>query len=508
MVIIPNTDISLLKNVPLDTTYRNTIYFSDAASQRAYFLSKAKHTLASYSYQREDRFLKAGISADSAYDCNYMMFRNTAYGNKTFYAFITNVEFINNTTCKIDFEIDVMQTWAFDYDIMPSFVEREHSLTDNIGDNTIPENIFTGDAIPTEVIDPGKLLDYDIMIAASFDVEMSDIGGAMYGKCFSGIKYNICSTWQAAIDFIDAASMLNKTDGILGIYMIPKDFYVDVGEQAKVYPTQVPTEFSNIDGYTPKNKKLFTYPYNYLEATNHNGAIKQYRYEYFESSTQYVQFWLTGDVGPQTEVFLIPQRYNGQFLNYDERISIDSFPICSYTTDAYRAWLAQNSGSQILQVAQSLGSIGAGVAAGAATGGAGLAAGGSLIASGAAGIANVLNQNAVASSRANNIASSPSGVALLNTGQLYISIHKMCIRNEYAKIADEYFNVYGYACNRIKVPNIGTRPYWNYVKCIDANIKGSVPAPDMQKIVSIYNNGVTFWKHGSNVGNYNLNNGV
>ena len=38
-----------------------------------------------------------------------MMFQNSAYGDKWFYAFITSVEYVNDVTSNISFEIDVMQ---------------------------------------------------------------------------------------------------------------------------------------------------------------------------------------------------------------------------------------------------------------------------------------------------------------------------------------------------------------------------------------------------------------
>ena len=66
--------------------------------------------------------------------------------------------------------------------------------------------------------------------------------------------------------------------------------------------------------------------------------------------------------------------------------------------------------------------------------------------------------------------------------------------------------MFGYATNRVKVPNRNSRPHWNYVKTIGCVVVGSVPADDMNSICSIYNNGITFWKKGTEVGNYSLDN--
>ena len=82
------------------------------------------------------------------------------------------------------------------------------------------------------------------------------------------------------------------------------------------------------------------------------------------------------------------------------------------------------------------------------------------------------------------------------------------IKPEFARIIDEYWNMYGYPTHRVKVPNISNRPHWNYVKTINVSITGSVPADDMTKIKSIYDNGVTFWRYGNEVGNYSLDNSI
>ena len=148
MYIEPNSIIRLLTRVSLDPNYSYTIYFNSVAEQTNYFMSKQKYYLSGYSYQRINRgYARVGIKAENLYDCNYMMFQNTSFGNKWFYAFITSVEYVNNECSEIRFEIDVMQTWHFDYELGDCFVEREHTQTDRIGDNIVPENLAVGEYV-------------------------------------------------------------------------------------------------------------------------------------------------------------------------------------------------------------------------------------------------------------------------------------------------------------------------------------------------------------------------
>lgn len=72
---------------------------------------------------------------------------------------------------------------------------------------------------------------------------------------------------------------------------------------------------------------------------------------------------------------------------------------------------------------------------------------------------------------------------------------------------DDYFNMYGYAMKRIKQPARNVRPYWTYTKTVGCDIiNAQVPADDLKKIASIYDNGITFWNGPDNVGNYSLDN--
>ena len=115
MYIEPQTNVKLLRNVPLDNTYEHTIYFGDAGSQTSYFSGLTKYNLTNYTYQRvNSNQMRVAKKADDLYDCNYLMFQNTAFGSKWFYAFVTGVEYVNNETSTITYEIDVMQTWFFD----------------------------------------------------------------------------------------------------------------------------------------------------------------------------------------------------------------------------------------------------------------------------------------------------------------------------------------------------------------------------------------------------------
>ena len=71
---------------------------------------------------------------------------------------------------------------------------------------------------------------------------------------------------------------------------------------------------------------------------------------------------------------------------------------------------------------------------------------------------------------------------------------------------DDFFDLYGYAYNGIAVPNINSRPEWNYVKTVGMVGEGSLPSDDSKLIDGYFNNGIRFWNWGDHIGNYSLNN--
>lgn len=172
MEILPSTTIHLLKGVPLDNTYKHTVIFPDNNTQHATFFNnfEAKE-LRNNTYQRVNKGrLRVGILADEIYGYNYMMFRNVNYGSKWFYAFITNMEYVNDVTTEIYYEIDVMQTYHFDYQLMPSYVEREHSATDRVGEHLLPEPVELGLVACMKTYEPDYFHNYSVVIAMANDV--------------------------------------------------------------------------------------------------------------------------------------------------------------------------------------------------------------------------------------------------------------------------------------------------------------------------------------------------
>ena len=57
-----------------------------------------------------------------------------------------------------------------------------------------------------------------------------------------------------------------------------------------------------------------------------------------------------------------------------------------------------------------------------------------------------------------------------------------------------YFHTYGYAQNKMMKPNLRSRYYFNFIKTLDANVRGAgIPREHLNKIKNIFNQGTTIW---------------
>ncbi len=559
MYIAPNSIIKILKDVPLDPTFDHTIYFETVEAQRTYFSSKAKYTLTNQMYQRLQRgYMRIEIQAENLYDCNYIMYQNTSFGTRWFYAFITKVEYINNAVAQINFMLDPMQTWFFDYQLEQCFVEREHSSTDVVGDNLLPETVPISEYMSEDLGDVVELRDVSICVATTFELGheggvpiFTEAGGGLYNRIYSGCDYtvfpNTIAGGQSLASFIEECSSKFKDSGIVNVFYIPTYFLGTKDSVQIKYIIKndlVKKQSGAIDGYTPRNKKLYTYPYNFLYATTFQGEACTYPYEFF--STNYVSFVIYGDMTANPTCYLVPAFYKGVTENWDESLTLNGWVTCTYNTDVFKAWLAQTAA----KAAGFLPLLFAGTPIATAMGVSGLAgtAGTALAEYGGKSVPAIRGEQgynnpsvsyddvsaafargddvsiglipALAIGRAlgdgisraimpqqNHGRQGGQGTLMVNDN-LNFHFYNKHIRAENLRIIDDYFDMFGYATKRLKIPNRNVRPHWTYTKTIACVITGSLPADDAKAICSIYDRGITFWKNGNEVGNYSLDNRV
>lgn len=370
--IVPNTDVYLLKDIKITPSYTDTIYFASKAAQTTYFTNPAKRvaTLTAQSYQRHSRgWLKVGLPASTVSQANYMMFKNSTFENKWFYAFIIDWEYLNNGNTLISYMIDDIQTWFFDCELGDCFVEREHTMDDTIGVNRIPEPVGSDRVIMNTRWECSDMENYSVVVQAS--TENRDPQGVFDNADIHQGQFNGLAIWVSdANDSDDAGVIANALNDMVG-----DGSYSDnaTDQQQVVSVVQFPSRFTidglrpysviegfegtrtTLNGYTPKNKKLLTAPYKTLFLTNGIGAAATLDYDEFvdpQGVKVSPSFKVTGTFNGNGQIMCVPMNYKGVENNYDYKIVISEFPQCGYTVDAYRAWIA--SGGEVRQKVQAV----------------------------------------------------------------------------------------------------------------------------------------------------------
>ena len=483
MYINPQSVVKILRGVPWHSDLKHTRLFRNLAEQNTFMADHVKYTVDGCTYIREQQALRVNILADNLYDCNYICFQNRGFGTKNFYAFITDVKYINNETSEIYFELDYFQTWWFSIELDTCYVEREH----------VDEGIDCGEVLPQEiyhhyfgvgennkwkvklVAKPNLLANAMAYVTAqdwNMENQENQVGLPMFSTTPSdtvGINGFITAQQSVQNDILDVS------------------FYPEYFESGNIvlrvdtFGIKIPTQFNmpDIQGnfkYVPKNNKLLTYPYTFLRVSNNEGEEKDFKWENFYNPS-YIEFYMRHNLVNKTSCFIECRSYEGGNVRNTE-LWINDFPeaqlSASDVSDAIKGALSiltsaipikgdYNVNSALSMVDtkahDTLGVVG-----------------------------NAMNIP-LRSKTVGNINKN----CLLKYNLMGFSFYVMCIRPEYARILDNYLTRFGYKINRYKRPELYTRQYFNYIKTRDCDLKGTAPDDALRNISEMFNRGVTLW---------------
>lgn len=559
-----NSKIILCSGIKLERDYKNVLTYSES-DMLSLCNSKAKATKTTYSFIKHGKnTVEVDIDFATCLKCNYMAFQNTDYGNKWFFAFIDSCEYRNNYTTRINFTVDVFHTWYDYWTPSACYVLREHTNDDTIGNNTIPEGLETGEMVINSCGEiTTKLNSTYTCIGCSWVPNNTPFytNNRVFGGVFSGMNYILFRTIDSAAKFVQAIDDLGRDSSttINCIFEIPEALtgipiddpswttgnlgnQTDIGFHllsnvlTSTLEDNIQLTMNNtLNGYTPKNNKLFTSEFNKLIITNNAGQQVEYNYEDFINNIPVVS--LVGTVTPSCSIMMIPKNYKKNDTSksgYNWGLSVAKFPMGSWNSDLYTNWMTAAGvnvlGHQIdaptlmgikgtIQLITGGIGISRGAKASKLTGG---EEGGDMMSSGASSIGGGIATMFDAVQQMRQHALTPNAInGQTNSGDMTFAYRKMsptyynmCVRYEFASLIDDWFTRFGYKTNKIKLPNQLGRTYWNYVQIgMTENIgysnsTASVPQDAMELINNIYRNGVTLWHSHDNLGNYSLNNTI
>lgn len=557
MNFTPNTVVHLFKNVPLSLNENNQLYFDSITEQNNYFASLDFKTYTDFSYQRKERdYIAVNGNAETLYNYNYLRFMNTNYGSKWFYAYITEIEYKNPNTTWIYYKIDPFQTWLFEINFKQSFIEREHTTRYVDGQpviNTIDEGLNYGTEY--QIVEDTHYSNYGdcvfILVTAKdylhklsestnypFTENIGNVPQGFYNYIFpislSGFKnwtYNgfaLMTFEEFYGKIVNDKNYVGKVVSLTLLDYVPLNVTVD-NENANISMNNVTlynarddlgligsilyvgvgafsngsincgNKYNSFPNY--EESKLLMYPYSYTKVTDMRGNEFDIKNEYIDG--QNLQFSIRGSIAPQSKSAYEVQNYKGHtnLLSGIINNNVSSMAIVDDYTAAYlqgnqNTLITGASVNAINSVVGTLGNLASGNIGGA-------------VQSGASGFTQILSLNA----KLKDIDNHPSN--LRNQGNNYnfdfanrytgIRVIKYTVTEEYQQTLTDYFKMFGYKVNRVKLPNLHTRQSWNYVKTVDCTIIGNIPQDDLNSIKEMFNRGITLW-HNRDVGNYGLSN--
>lgn len=538
---VPNTVVKILQNVPLDDTYTDTRWFSSVGEQTGFFNGKAKYTFTDLTYQRVNNGIaqprvaltcRVPMIADNLYDCNYMMFQNTNYGSKWFYAFIKQVNYINPNNTEIVYEIDYLQSFMFELSIKASFVEREHASADEDKPfaNLTPEPLqvpnWTYDQTTFSVIDMASMglqtapTIVMALVPSSLTTALFTPDGEFYSGIYSGAYYKTFTTAADANAFITALAAIDAQDSIVDVFMSPGSPKAGSGAETKSVTTTIDVTgevFTTPTGtYTIRNKKLLNSQFTYIHGNSHSGEEMTWLPEYVNGTT------FSGEVhvayNPEFAMMFVP-RYMGSTdvgkRGIDYGLPFNQVVHCTWNSMGYL-------GSAIKGAVKVAGVIAATVATGGAAAPAALstAVGPATPAAIGPTMSGAMQTGARAVQAGTQLGdlseifdtkgqssrgSPPTDILTFALGLHGFDFRRMCPDKETLERFDTFFDMFGYQVNKVKVPNLDTRVAWNYVKLNRPCIYGSVPVEGMAVIRAAFSRGIRLW-HVDAVGDYSIQN--
>lgn len=531
MQYIPASNrIEFYRYARLSPDYQNTINFDSAGAQTAFFTGKLAHAVDEQSYQRpyKGECIVELTMADLT-GCGYMSFvceANTAIlSNKRYYCFITSIEYVNPVTTRVYYEIDLLQTWFFDYRTGPCYIERMSTRTDDLGDNLQPEPFDSAPILLTEIAripsNPAQKQFYVIHATEKYEPDGDVLVDIQEGDLVA-VNRVLNGVWIGCMDEDTMKKCLacfirgGRESSIISVTAVPRitefenpNSYVPMYAPARL---EVKADFNFAvlnagmtgEEYRPKNKKLFGPPFTRILVDGTGGDTAEYNPLFF-ANTGDITFEYEMTVASKCAIRLTPMNYRGVQEDHLSSFTCDSFPIVAFSGDTYKVWFAQNLltvGSRLVQGAATT------LAAGAVNPVGGAVAGGKAVGD----ILNVAGE-AFGAMMAPDQAHGGSGTNALDwsEGRTGFVIYQCVWRKEFLQMADDFFTMYGYAINHIETPQKHNRTNFTYIKTRDVsgyadNFGSGIPAEDIAAINRLYDRGIRFWVYGDRVGDFSVTN--
>lgn len=543
--LAPGSHIYVIKDVLWTNNYQDTPYFPSRQAQYNWMTSHALGGISGtsaitgvpYTHIGDHALtIRVGTNYRTARAWTYLGIHDSRtddseapeYNDKMWYYFINKVNYINNNVVELELELDVMQTFMFDYELPSAFMERMHTVTDDVGGNIIPEDLDTGEYFIrrqsrttsrnneqkdiflrnnlylcfTSTEDPGNLVTGESHLPSRISINGVPSGIGIYAVDLSATMPN--STTKSWAQLFGAFNASGHYDAIGSIWLYPKELLglqevsstsgnalyigpgvyrvISVYTNTLLHSSSRPTNFNDQFGtYTPKNAKLLTYPYTFVRLDNYNGGVADFRYE-FDSSSQGETYptlkWIIGgDFSPESKLKAIPYNYKRASTlvtdanNWGEAVEGGNLPQLAFVGDNYKMYLANTQNTRNASMTAGIASGVMGIASSLLTGNVigAVGSGVNALTGISAQLASKEDKKAQSGTQRGQVSSVVNLVT--NNNAFGFRADTMQITSFNARQLDRYFSRYGYAIKGERNPKRKQREHWTFLKTIGASIK-------------------------------------
>lgn len=550
----PNSSIRLL-STDLTKGDEHTLVFDSKEEQEEYFKSQGSTYWGADNFTFiKDGVIKVNGNVNEFYKYNYLMYKNTQFTSKWFYAFIDRVEYVNEYVTLIFYSLDVIQTWYFDYSINKSYIERQHPSNDTYSE--VADSVASGKLVSIQRYEKDFMGSYFVFL--SNDVTKDDTTTSEANSFVCG-RYTIpCQVVyfpaskigaQDLNSFLQNVSNKGRADRIVSCVYIPflddsqfsmtsHDVSSDVGGFTVVDEIEIMESSKTIE-FTPSSlldlpyAKMRTMPYSEIRVTDMTtGHFIQLDFAKFNINTSdnKIKFKVQCTISPTPSYKIIPVNYCGQPLAYDNALVINCNTVLPTINNQYASYLMKNSNinnlnKEFAKGERSIATQGAKLSRDQAMVNGTLGALGNLASRNIGGaiqngigmyqanqnlgqrqqeinysayekIAMISAQEDSASKNASQMTDICDGAMerLLYQNGLLFSVFSL--DNYYKENVTNFWKMYGYPVHTLGTVNHRVNYQdWCYTKVISPNIIGfGIPQQDLQEISSIYEKGITWWK--------------
>jgi hypothetical protein len=494
--------INYYKNINLSDDYSNVCDAIDLANLQPFLvftdtnISVITHNIESGSFR-----IRRTIN-DLSY-INYIAILNNANDRSPIFAFITNLNYIADDVTEVLFNIDLFSTYCQTLDYQDCYIKRMTVNNDAKYMWLQEENLTAGDYVVNSTLED-YTVNWNFGFSAVTDSTGYPLNGKVYDNIFSVAEFKGYPDYGSVVEQLQYYNSHDKIDNVCDVLQYPRECGDSVGgnnihRAVDIKYIDMPT---NIDGYVPKNNKLFNFPYVRCLIVSSDGESLELKPELTTDNQGRIQYRKDVMVVPIEQIVVTVGNYSGYTASNNklDRLFITGFPQVTWASDNYRAWVARNKPARDFENDVIKGEIAYGIASK------------NLIPTLIDTSQKLVNryiedQTAMITNDQTIHKGSNLGIDVA-TDTFGVISYVQTIKAKQAELIDNYFNAFGYAINKVSFFR-PSRTRFDYVET-SGNIfrrkseGAGVPNLAIDRLNSVANSGIRIWHSISELNRGNL----